>query len=1236
MAKVNIPKINIEKLLRNRPSNTEYDPQKQTEGLKKRLEASGIDPEDATDSRNFLEKMLNLEKDQNVLFDIFEVLERPQQALFGAIQASQKGKDVGKAALENFKGNEHTYGKDLLLEAGAVNDSKEKFGWDDALGLGLDVFADPIDIALIPATGGTKLIADATDAVAGANKMLDAAKLLGNADSIQKATKMVDLASNSLEAAKKVRLISARSLAGQTMKAGFRKGMNIADAGISRALGYIDTKNLEKLGKAKALQAEGFVKKLNTLDGYNDFKKYLKGVFKPDKRLPFGTWDKVFKLNAAEMLSKKETQALVEVMKKNIDDYAKLTGQTSEEVGRDIMMAIEYLKYKPSGAYIDFIKKPEQALNQQAYDAVKPLFDKVGIKIDDVYAKVDIDGNVGYLVKNHDVHKAFVKQLEDEDGLGAIVKQLQHAEWEKALPSNLNKNYFGRMKKGTRRVPTDVKKAFNNDVVDLIKKLKDSPVPIDRATKEKMIYDLFVKHGIEDIVDSGGFNIKRLNKFVTTTSDDLYISSRYEDVDTLLPRFFNKEKLERITKLYNENKAFKEVTDNSYAAKITIEETFSKIFDETFGGNNMRIKMQPGTVHHSETDEMARLRKSGELFPEYDKAPILRGKRSLLSSRDYKVSADEANSIYAAHVNLLKDANALTDKQKDFLMNATGIKLFKDTIQESVGDMIEYVPKLTKDTKMMEEILATSWLMDPDLIRPYFKADQAVDFYQHTPVPPGYSKVNRNDLIAELKGFEKYIGEKSAVSALIEGLEKKFHGSTDVVIENNIYYMIESFTDEKTTHFFLDSMDKVNSVFKKTKLLSPGFQIRNIIGNMFNMYAGGVPIRKIMFNFGKSHEIISKGDAVFKKAAQGLELTVKEQRILKWYKPFVENNFHEISRKLFDVGFDEAKLQKMAELEGFGSKVKKAVNFPINLNSKGNQFFDERYRLALFMYASENPEILQKFAVNTPAELVRKILFDPNDLSWAEKTKLRKFIPFYTFTKKNLVYQWENFGRNSKKYQHVQKSIRDTWKAMDLEVGTDVDQYKIEDFWIPVPFLDKDGNYRAIRAKLPIEDLGEMMENPLRKFVAASAPMIRAPYEFAANQQLFTQMPISEFKGQRGYMIPEVGRKTEYLLSQTGLDVPVAGVMDAVRTAKQGITGELAGKSGYDIAEQAVLRTVMSKGSAEQSSRNKAYQELDAIRELMKYYKQEGVDIVKLSDIENRSPAKAMAQRLREINASFR
>ncbi len=118
--------------------------------LSARLAAGGVDPNEALDTRNWLEKGLNLKQDQNFLFDIFEILNRPQQALFGGIENYQQGGDFLEGAKQGITGNKDTQFKDILMNTGRFEDREGKLDLVDALGFAGDVFLDPTNIPVIP------------------------------------------------------------------------------------------------------------------------------------------------------------------------------------------------------------------------------------------------------------------------------------------------------------------------------------------------------------------------------------------------------------------------------------------------------------------------------------------------------------------------------------------------------------------------------------------------------------------------------------------------------------------------------------------------------------------------------------------------------------------------------------------------------------------------------------------------------------------------------------------------------------------------------------------------------------------------------------------------------------------------------------------------------------------------------------------------------------------------------
>ena len=126
-------------------SSTEDDLQRQIANYKARLEAGGVaNPE--VDDRNALEKLLNLEQDQGLIRDVFEILNRPQQALFTGIKNSQEGGSFLEGMKEGITGNEETEFKDILMNTGNFEDEKGKLNVVDVLGFAGDAFLDPMNI----------------------------------------------------------------------------------------------------------------------------------------------------------------------------------------------------------------------------------------------------------------------------------------------------------------------------------------------------------------------------------------------------------------------------------------------------------------------------------------------------------------------------------------------------------------------------------------------------------------------------------------------------------------------------------------------------------------------------------------------------------------------------------------------------------------------------------------------------------------------------------------------------------------------------------------------------------------------------------------------------------------------------------------------------------------------------------------------------------------------------------
>jgi len=610
------------------------------------------------------------------------------------------------------------------------------------------------------------------------------------------------------------------------------------------------------------------------------------------------------------------------------------------------------------------------------------------------------------------------------------------------------------------------------------------------------------------------------------------------------------------------------------------------------------------------------------------------------------------------HKTVFQGTEAYIDKTLKWLDDTQAQKVFETSVTASMADLIETLPRTVRSAKVFDAILSPSvaemgspnspfqWIEFEDELVSAVKNEQGeviktITKKKMPKAPLGFKRMSNSqvqEFITKIERLNNFIQSDELLSVadwMKSQLAKNAKNPTgQLVIEANVARVLE-LDYNKVSGALLKFVDFSNNLFKRNKLLSLAFNIRNSIGITTNMFLSGMEFTDIARSFARADNIFKQGPELLARAARADINTLskifspEEMKIYQAYEMFIKGQFtlprtikqaiaeglSGSGSELMDLDGIKKDITKNAKMPEWLQKSKDALDTVSIVNGWGNETVDAYGRMAVMVHAMENPEYLQKLMVQDPIAAVRLAMFDPKNLSSYETEIAKRVIPFYSFTKQNLVYHMQNLPNNAVRYNRIQKGLRSAWNGMGLK-QEDLEAYKLEQMYIPIPGMSADGKYFAIKANLPQSDFGEFLGNPIQRVLASTSPLIRAGFEVATNKQIFTGQEISEFPGQRSSTMPFLDRNTEYWLSQAGLDVPM-----------KGLTGLYNAATGQDVQGGLMQASnIISQGSKEQGQLNRAYQTLERLQQGVRYLKQEEKDLLKLAEINSPTPALDAAQ----------
>lgn len=1090
--------------------------QKQVDNYSKRLQSKGVNTE--VDDRNAVEKFLNLDKNQGFLFDVFEVLGRPQQALFGGIENAQNGKDFLEGAKQGLTGEKDTQFKKILTNAG-MDDRKGKLDLSDVLGFAGDVFLDPVD--LVPVAGFSKF----GKALEKGDNVIDAAKNLKSGSDIL------------MEGAIK----------------GVKGGAKLADKGIEKALEkadnlsgitYATTKTNQAANLGKEI-AEDATKSVGKLEMYKDIKDTIGKKFNFNKNVPKEVANDLRANKIGEAISAQQLNKVSDNLNNTISSYAK---KVAKETGENV---------------------------------------------DDVISKTNKD--ITFLKENSRMYK---------DG-----KRLDSAK------NIINEGLNGRLQAKA------IGKETLNKLEDIAKDVNDAALDYKLTIKEK--------NGILE------FNDGWKRALSSDALDEGKLAEELSVKSTLTNQ--QKHQLKLLQDKYNNDKEFKDMFDKVDKAFNEGNEILNKNLDVALRTGNENL----GYVRHGvNTENYENFKKimGTDYTEDFDKlgATGTVGNTKQLKSRELSGSIEEINNYYKGQIkSVFKD---LDSEQKVMAKKIMDEGIFKNGYTDAFSDYLENIPRTVKNGKDFNSVMTKAAFGGPvsnyedlDKIEKQLKAaindsdtKLTKELYEQraklldnsgikllsdidSNIPLGYEKLSKEQ-VEKLAIKNKTLAHQLGIPEMEKFSEYIMKNPSDVAINKELYRLIDISSDTKETKGIVRLYDKYLSTFKKYKVLSPTFQMNNIVGNMSNMYLAGINATDQARLYPKAVEALRHGDEFVKLKNAGTKLTKEQDEIANIWTNFAKAGF----------GTDDFGKMTALELSEMPDSIKKYFNgeksfkdmskleqvkdFLPYINNKMNQQFDTLSRLVTFIKGTESPSFLSRLNVKDAGEAVRKVLFDPNELTSFENDVMKRIVPFYTFTKKNLAFQIDNMSKNGSQYHKLLKGYNSLLDNATGDNRENVADWLKNNLYIPIPSLGKDGSYKVLRVQLPFGNLIDTIDDPLGAATSLVTPLARVPVELKTGVNSYTDRKIESYPGERSNTTP-LTKKQEYLLGNlTGLDAPLKTGTRIYQGIQDTLSDANSNKSIADMVGGAMTNATTLSQSVDNDKLTQMYDRLEKLENLVKQY----------------------------------
>lgn len=351
--------------------------------------------------------------------------------------------------------------------------------------------------------------------------------------------------------------------------------------------------------------------------------------------------------------------------------------------------------------------------------------------------------------------------------------------------------------------------------------------------------------------------------------------------------------------------------------------------------------------------------------------------------------------------------------------------------------------------------------------------------------------VTSKEFFNGVKQFATKTGIETAVPEL-KGL--KF--ADDIAKQIDNYYQAIKPEELKLV---VRTYDGVLNWWKAQALIAPSYHMRNFVSNLWNNFLAGVknPISYIqagMLQFGKARDFRIAGMT----GEELLNLAQKRGVLGKgWYAADIPTAIESGLTATWRKGLNPLSQQ----------------NYAFRLNRAIGTALENNARLAHFI-----EKLKIGSSVNDAVLSVKKFLFDYQDLTNFEKNVLKRFFPFYTWTRKNIPLQLENLIKQPGKYAGLEKVIRgienitmgDTRPANEKYLS----DYIKHNSAMRIKYNEQDKTYYyfLLGEWMPSYQAIDFLSRPMAEIMGMLTPILKTPMEIYSNKSTFFRNTLGELQ----------------------------------------------------------------------------------------------------------------------------